>query len=60
MVLESKTGTVYAQGEIDNLANEWKRISLNLKSTATDPAAKLVIYFSAPGTLWLDFVSLLP
>jgi alpha-L-arabinofuranosidase len=59
--LENADGTqIYAQGQVEGLAADWKPMKLSLTANATDPKARLVLGASQPGTLWLDFVSLFP
>jgi alpha-L-arabinofuranosidase len=58
--LEGSNGTVYAKGELKALTPEWKRHTVALKASATDPKARLVISAEKPGTFWLDVVSLFP
>lgn len=59
--LENAEGSkVYAQGQIEGLAPEWKTFTLSLTAGGTDPKARLVIAASRPGTVWLDMVSLFP
>jgi alpha-N-arabinofuranosidase len=62
--------TVMLQGEDgSNLAaytfqsstnNNWKKYSTTLKANKSDKKAKFILSFNAPGTVWLDFVSLFP
>lgn len=58
--LEGSNGTVYAKGEIKALTPEWKKHTIALKASVTDPKARLVISSEKPGTFWLDVVSLFP
>lgn len=58
--LESAAGTVYASGKITGIGPEWSRHELRLRSSGNDPAARLVLSGSTPGTVWLDMVSLFP
>jgi alpha-L-arabinofuranosidase len=51
---------VYAQQQTPSLTGEWKHYKFSLKSTATDPRARLVISTTNRGTFWLDMVSLFP
>lgn len=41
-------------------AGRWNEYKAQLTSTATDGKAKLVLSFDAPGTVWVDYVSLFP
>jgi alpha-L-arabinofuranosidase len=60
--LESADGKkTYAQAEIGGVGADWTVApKVTLTSSDTDPKARLVIRASQPGTLWLDYVSLLP
>jgi len=58
--LQGANGEVYAQHTIRDISTIWKRFSAVLPSRATDPQARLVISADAPGTVWLDMVSLMP
>ncbi|MDW8290323.1 MAG: alpha-L-arabinofuranosidase C-terminal domain-containing protein [Armatimonadota bacterium] len=58
--LQGADGRVYAQHTVRGIGAEWKRFSGVMTSRATDPKARLVITASAPGTVWLDMVSLMP
>ncbi len=53
-------GKELSSGDIKGFNNTWKYFTLNLKATATDPKASLVISGEGSGTLYLDMVSLLP
>ncbi|MDW8104800.1 MAG: alpha-L-arabinofuranosidase C-terminal domain-containing protein [Armatimonadota bacterium] len=58
--LQGADGRVYAQHTVRGIGAEWKRFSGVMTSRATDPKARLVVTASAPGTVWLDMVSLMP
>ncbi len=58
--LESSGGRVYAETRIPALEADWKSYQRTLKASDTDPKARLVITAAAPGTFWLDMVSLFP
>lgn len=60
VTLESRDGKVYAAGSIEGIGEEWARRSLALVSSGTDPAARLAVAASSPGTAWIDVVSLFP
>jgi len=60
VTLESNDSFVYAKGEINKLTGDWKKYSLTLKCSGTDPKARLVISTDKAGTFWLDMVSLFP
>jgi alpha-L-arabinofuranosidase len=53
-------GMQYASRQMEGVTTGWKHYSLELAARATDPAARLVIAASHPGTLWLDVVSVFP
>jgi len=58
--LEHPAGAVYAEQHVTGLATDWRRFECSLVPGATDPAARLVIAVSSPGSVWLDVVSLFP
>ena len=58
--LEDAEGTIYASAKIDGVGAEWKKFDQTLTACDTTAAARLVIAAGAPGTLWLDMVSLFP
>jgi alpha-L-arabinofuranosidase len=62
--LENDDGTkIAAAGKVENVGgngNGWKKFSLSLNATATNPKARLVLSPTTEGTLWLDVVSLVP
>jgi alpha-L-arabinofuranosidase len=60
--LENTTGRVLASAKIDGLSSQWQKFTCTLKAgqTDVDPAARLVIASSKPGTIWIDVVSLFP
>ena len=43
-----------------NTGDEWKKLTTNFSSTATEPKAKMNIWFEGDGTVDLDMVSLFP
>ena len=54
-------GQVYASASIDQIAKgDWRRYEFTLKSTSSDPLARLAILFPGKGTIWIDQVSLMP
>lgn len=59
--LQSPSGQVLAQGSV-NLpkGNEWKKLSLQLRATASSSNAQLVLLPQQPGTYHFDMVSLFP
>jgi alpha-L-arabinofuranosidase len=58
--LEGRDGTPYCSKRMTVRGGEWKGQQLLLKSSGSDPAARLVITLRGPGTVWLDMVSLFP
>ena len=60
VTLESADGKPYASASLSLTSSKWGMHDLTLKSTATDSNARLVLRATAPGTLWLDMVSLFP
>jgi alpha-L-arabinofuranosidase len=60
VTIESKAGEALAQGRVEGIGGGWKTFTLDLKSGATDPQARLVISADKPGIVWLDMVSLMP
>jgi alpha-L-arabinofuranosidase len=61
VTLESADGkTTYARRQVGPLTAEWQSFHMPLVSSASDPAAKLVISAAQAGTVWLDMVSLFP
>ena len=60
VLLESSSGTVYAQGSVIGLTTNWQHFTLSLVPNQTDPAAQLLLQIAQAGTVYLDFVSLFP
>lgn len=58
--LESKDGKVYATAGLTVGSSGWNTLRASLKPDTTDTDARLVLRATAPGTLWLDMVSLFP
>lgn len=58
--LESTGGQVLARAQISRIGKGWKQYRATLKADTTDPKARLVLSATQPGTVWLDFVSLVP
>jgi alpha-L-arabinofuranosidase len=58
--VETVAGGVLASGKIEGIGPEWKKFECALAAEETCPAARLVVAASAPGTVWLDMVSLFP
>ena len=59
--LESRDGqTVCAHGTIQETGGGWKKYTLPLQASASDPQGRLVIALEKPGAVLLDTVSLFP
>ena len=58
--VESKEGKIYASASLTVASAAWSTFALTLKPDGTDPDARLALRATAPGTLWLDMVSLFP
>ena len=58
--LESKDGKVYASAPIAAATSAWAVRQAVLTPDTTDSDARLVLRATAPGTVWLDLVSLFP
>jgi alpha-L-arabinofuranosidase len=58
--LETQSGEVLARGRITGIGQEWKKFDLLLEPRKQDADARLVLSVDAPGTLWVDMVSLFP
>ncbi|MBC7330123.1 alpha-N-arabinofuranosidase [bacterium] len=58
--LEHPSGIVYAQSRIQGIDSSWKKFQVVLHAEDSFPSARLVIYLTSLGTLWLDVVSLMP
>src|ERR1019366_3607795 len=59
--LENSSGSaVYASSPLTGVTTGWSHFTAQLAPNTTDPAARLVLRISQPGTVWLDFVSLFP
>jgi alpha-L-arabinofuranosidase len=59
--LESSDGSaVYASSSLAGVTTGWTHFTALLTPNPTDPAARLALRISQPGTVWLDFVSLFP
>ncbi|HEX4119348.1 MAG TPA: alpha-L-arabinofuranosidase C-terminal domain-containing protein [Verrucomicrobiae bacterium] len=59
-VLESTTGTIYAEMSVNGLNTNWQHFELGLVPSQTDPASQLLLEIEQPATVYLDFVSLFP
>jgi alpha-L-arabinofuranosidase len=60
VALESAEGKVIAKADTGGVGTDWTKHDGVLKSMATDPKARLVVSIDAPGTVWVDQVSLMP
>ena len=49
-----------AEHKFSDLTADWKKLECTLTASRTDPGARLVVATTAPGTVWLDMVSLFP
>jgi alpha-L-arabinofuranosidase len=59
--LISADGKVLAQNTLPvKKAGAWNEYKTQLTSSGTDPKASFALSFNAPGTVWVDYVSLLP
>jgi alpha-N-arabinofuranosidase len=58
--LVSSTGKVIGTANLSPDANDWKKFTVNFSANATDPKAKLSIWFEGKGALDLDMISLFP
>jgi alpha-L-arabinofuranosidase len=58
--LEKQDGTVLASEKISGLGADWEKYNASLTANATDTNARLVVSASAPGSVFLDMVSLFP
>jgi alpha-L-arabinofuranosidase len=57
---DAKGEKVYARAVVTGLNEGWQRFTCRLTANGDDPAARLVLSASAPGSVWLDVVSLFP
>jgi len=55
-----RKGTVLATQPIADVGPDWSRRQVELKPTATATDAAFVLAITAPGTVWIDRVSLVP
>jgi alpha-N-arabinofuranosidase len=60
--IESTNGTVLASAEISGVTGEWQRFEATLKTKRVKPSKENVFKLTAaaPGTIWLQAVSLFP
>jgi hypothetical protein len=60
IALENSDGSkTYAQHKFNSVGKDWKKFTFNLKASTTDAHARLAIYLSAKGKLWIDQVVLM-
>ncbi|MFO0891791.1 MAG: alpha-L-arabinofuranosidase C-terminal domain-containing protein [Isosphaeraceae bacterium] len=60
VALISGDNRTYASARLPKLSAEWNTFQCTLKSSETDPKARLAILVSGKGTFFLDMVSLFP
>jgi alpha-N-arabinofuranosidase len=56
-------GTIFARGQVEHLSSDWQKYSVTLATSGgvTPTAnARFVLAVNAPGTVWLNLVSLFP
>jgi alpha-N-arabinofuranosidase len=58
--LVDEKGTVLGQTSITPAENSWQEYTANFKATATEPKAKLNIWFEGKGIVDVDMISLFP
>lgn len=58
--LVSSSGKVIGTGNLAPEANGWKKCAVSFSANATDPKAKMNIWFEGKGSLDLDMISLFP
>jgi len=59
--LESSVGhKTYAAKVVKGVGGPWKAYRCRLKVSGADPRGRLAICMDSPGTVWFDFVSLMP
>jgi alpha-L-arabinofuranosidase len=58
--LVNSRGEVIGTADLAPESNEWKKYNVSFQSTATEPKAKLNIWFEGNGSLDLDMISLFP
>ena len=60
-LLLSEQGEVLASAPVDiTAAGQWNDLNLAMQPTATSAKGKLALEFDAPGTVYVDYVSLFP
>jgi alpha-N-arabinofuranosidase len=60
--MESTNGTVFASANISGVTGDWKKFEVTLKTKSVKPSKENVfkITMAAPGTIWLQDISLFP
>jgi alpha-L-arabinofuranosidase len=58
--LESRNGEILAKQSLGEISEEWKKFEFVLMPEKSETDARLVIFTTDTGTLWLDMVSLFP
>ena len=60
IALENSDGSkTYAQHKVNGIGRGWKKFTFNLTSVTTDAHARLSVYLTAKGKLWIDQVILM-
>jgi len=60
-LLEGSDGRTLAKSIVNDIPGaDWKEYNVLLKATDSDPKAHFVLTFGSTGTVWLDWVSLMP
>jgi len=60
IALENSDGSkTYAQYKVNGVGKDWKKCAFNLTTNTADAHARLAIYLSAKGKLWIDQVVLM-
>lgn len=58
--LVSSAGKIIGSGNLSPEVKDWKKYEVNFTANATDPKAKLNIWFEGKGALDMDMISLFP
>ncbi len=58
--IEKPDGAVLGGKSFDSIARDWKKYEVTLTAAETETNARLAIWVSQPGTLYIDMVSLMP
>jgi len=60
IALENRDGSrTYAQHNISGVGTNWKKYTFNLTANSTDAHARLAVYLTSKGKLWIDQVVLM-